>query len=183
MRAKGFDVVELGLLQVNVRSDNSVQTHQIEEHLLVNKCIESQGLSLVNIKDATDSDMDLRSIEKLPLLNDALPSGGNLRFASVPDSMRRVITDSSGIKYINLRNPDVQKILKVIPQAISNPLKSRLLDAYLKLENFQFQDARSILTDLLQTNDLIPLATTQIAPFTQKHMESLITDLLGELDQ
>ena len=55
--------------------------------------------------------MDLTSIERLPLLKDALSIGDGLRFASVPDSERRVITDSTGIKYINLRNEDIREIL------------------------------------------------------------------------
>ena len=101
-------------------------------------------------------------------MNDALPGGNRLRFASVPDSMRRVITDSSGIKYVNLRNKDIQEILKVVPQALSNPLKNRLLEAYLKLEDYQIHDARVLLTELLKTDDLISLANADTAPFTQK---------------
>ena len=183
LRANGFDVVELELLQVNIRKGNSIQTQQIEEQQILRKCLQARGLTLTNITDANDSDMDLRGIEKLPVLNDALPIGDGLRFASVPDSMRRIITDSTGIKYINLRNQDVQEILKVVPQAISNPLKNRLLEAYLKLENYQFHDAREILTELLKTDDLISLADADTAPFTQKHVESLVAEILLELDQ
>ena len=183
LRANGFDVIELGLIQVNIRNGNTVQTLQIHEHQLVSKCLQVRGLPLINITEAADSDMDLRSIERLPLLNDALSVGGGLRFASVPDSMRRIVTDSSGTKYVNLRNTDVQKILEVIPQAISNPLKNRLLDAYLKLENFQLREARQILVELLMNPNLGLMANARTAPFTEQRIESLIKDLLLELDQ
>ena len=182
LRANGFDVLELGLMNVNVLHDNTVQTHQIHEHELVSKCLSARGLPLINITDASASDMDLRSIERLPLLNDALSVGGALRFASVPDSLRRIITDSSGTKYVNLRNRDVQKILEFIPQAISNPLKNRLLDAYLKLENFQLHEARQILVELLMNPKLGLMANARTAPFTEQRIESLIKDLLLELD-
>ena len=183
LRANGFDVVELGSFQVNVRKGNSVQTHQIEDQQIVNNCLRAHDLTLINITDAKDSDMDLHSLEKLPILNDALPVGNRLRFASVPDSMRRVITDSSGIKYINLRNKDIQEILKVVPQALSNPLKNRLLEAYLKLEDYQIHDARVLLTELLKSDDLISLAIADTAPFTQKYVDSLITNILLEIDK
>ena len=183
LRANGFDVIELGIIQVNERKGNSVQTNQVQEHELVSKCLASRGMPLVNIIVATEADMDLRSIEKLPVLNDALSIGGGLRFASVPDSTRRVIADSTGVKYFNLRNSDVQEILEVIPRAISNPLKRRLLDAYLRLEIFQFHAARTILRDLLMTDSLVSLANAETAPFTEKYIESLIAALLPELEQ
>ena len=181
LRANGFDVLELGSLQVNVPHRKSVFARRIEEHELVRKCLHTRGITLTHIREAPESDMDLRSIEKLPILNDALSVGVNLRFASVSDSTRRVITDSVGTKYINLRNKDVQKLIGAIPRAISNPLRNRLLEAYLKIENFKFHDARAILTELLLTEDLVQLATTEIAPFTQKHVDSLIQDLLKDL--
>ena len=125
--------------------------------------------------------MDLKSIERLPILNDALSIGDGLRFARIPDSTRRVIADSTGVKYVNLRNEDVQKILSIIPQAVSNPLRSRLLEAYLQLEIFQFHSARRILKELLLTEELPSMANAETAPFTKRHMESLVRALKSEL--
>lgn len=181
LRANGFDVVELGSIQVSVDSGASVQSLQVREVELVSKCLTGRGVSLVNIAAADASDMDLRSIERLPVLNDALAVGDGLRFADIPESKRRVIMDSTGIKYINLRNDDVRSILEVVPRAVSNPLRSRLLDAYLKLEMFQFSEARTILRDLLTAPDLDVLANVDTAPFTEKHIGSLIAQLLLEL--
>ena len=183
LRANGFDVIELGIVPVNIRNGNSVQTYHIPEHELISKCLTSHGARLINIVEATDADMDLSSIEKLPILNDALSIGGGFRFADVPDSTRRVIADSTGIKYVNLRNEDIRQILDIIPGAISNPLRSRLLDAYLQLETFQFQAARRILRELLMTKDLSSLANSETAPFTKTHMERVIKELRRDLDQ
>ena len=182
LRAKGFDVAELSFVQVNIRNGSTVQTQQLRESQLVAKCLESRGLVFVNIVDASELDMDLQSIEKLPILNDALSVGG-LRFASIPESRRRVIADSTGIKYVNLNNPDIRRILEIIPAAISNPLKRRLLDVYLKVENFQLYDARQILTELLLAEDLASMASVTTAPFTERRMASLIATLLAELGE
>ena len=181
LRANGYDVVELANIQVNVRSGTSVQTQQIQEVDLVKQCLSGRGVLLVNITEATEADMDLKSIERLPILNDALSIGGRLRFARIPDSTRRVVADSTGVKYVNLRNEDVQEILNVIPEAISNPLRIRLLEAYLQLEIFQFQSARGILKELLLTKELAALANAETAPFTKRHMEKLVKELGSEL--
>ena len=63
------------------------------------------------------------------------------------------------MRYINLRNPAVQILLKLIPDAISNPLKHRLLEAYLRLEDFKLREAREIVVDLLSRDDLATQAT------------------------
>ena len=168
LRANGFDVIELGTIQVTIGNEGSVYAQQISEHDLVRRCLVAHNVPLINIVEATETDMDLSRIERLPLLKDALSIGDGLRFAVVPDSKRRVITDSTGVKYVNLRNEDVREILKVVPSAISNPLKNRLLDAYLQMENFQFRKARDILRELLLSDDLDAMASAQTAPFTEK---------------
>ena len=181
LRASGYDVIELGNIQVNARHGTSVQTQKIQEFELVNRCLNVNGVSLVNITQATEDDMDLKSIEKLPALNDALSIDEKLRFAHIPDSTRRVITDSTGVKYVNLQNKDVREILGAIPRAISNPLRIRLLEAYLQLEIYQFHSARSILKELLLTDGLAELARVETAPFTKRYIESLIKELSAEL--
>ena len=183
LRAKGFDVIDLDRIQVNTRRNDVVRTQQIEEHPLVLRCLKKRGVQLIDIAAAEESDMDLQSIERLPILKDALMIPGGLRFASVEDSKRRVISDRSGIRYINLRNHDVQQLLKSIAVAVSNPLKGRLLEAYLKIEEFRLRDARQIVLDLLATDDLSPLASGDLAPLTRKHVDSLVRELLSELDQ
>ena len=180
LRANGFDVIELGTIQVTMRNEASVYTQQISEHDLVRRCLVPRNVPLIDIVAATEADMDLRGIEQLPLLKDALSIGDGLRFAVVPGSMRRVITDGAGVRYVNLRNEDVREMLKVVPSALSNPLKNRLLDAYLQMENYQFGTARDILRDLLLSSDLDAMASAQTAPFTEKHIEGLIADLLLE---
>ena len=182
LRAKGFEVIELDQLQVNLRKGTNVRTQAFDEYPLILKCLQKRGVQFIDIVNASESDMDLRGIEKLPILKDALLIAGGLRFASVPDSKRRIITDRSGIKYINLRNENVQDLLRIIPKAVSNPLKNKLLEAYLKIEEFKLFEARKILVNLLESDDLQTLAGVEIAPLTQKYIESRIGELLSELN-
>ena len=169
-------------LQVNVRTGGAVRTQRIDEYPLVLKCLQRRGVQLVDISNAKESDMDLRSIERLPILRDALLIAGGLRFASIPESKRRIVTDYSGIKYINLRNQHVQDLLRIIPQATSNPLKNRILEAYLKMEDFKFLDARRILIELLENRDLSDLAAADVAPLSEKYIQQFVDELLSELD-
>ena len=107
---------------------------------------------------------------------------GGLRFASVPDSERRIISDQTKVRYLNLRSPSVQSLLKLIPDAISNPLKHRLLEAYLMIEDYKFAGAREILVDLLKSENLATLAQAEMAPLTKKYVDSLICELLQGLE-
>ena len=182
LRAKGFSVIELSQHQVNIRVKNTVQTHQIREQPLVQKCLQKRGLQLIDIVDAPESDMDMESIEKLPILRSALTMPGGLRFASIPDSKRRIVSDHTGTRYINLNNRSVQELLKLVPDATSNPLKNRLLEAYLVLEDFKLQEARDMLIGLLSRGDLATLARAETAPLTKKHLDSLIRDLLSGIE-
>ena len=182
LRARGYEVIELDRMQVSFRRNGSVRTQWIEEYPLVFRCLQRRGVELVDIGSATDADMDLGSIEQLPILRDALVITGGLRFASIPDSKRRIITDRSGIRYINLRNRDVQRLLRVIPAALSNPLRNRLLDVYLRIEDFRLYEARGTVLKLLATENLQDLAAVDAAPLTRRHVESQIQKLLAELE-
>ena len=182
LRARGYEVVELDRMQVSFRMNGSVRTQWIEEYPLVYRCLQRRGVELVDIASASESDMDLHNIEHLPILRDALMIAGGLRFASIPDSKRRTITDHSGVRYINLRNPDVRNLLSVIPHAVSNPLRNRLLDVYLKLEDYRLSDARASLLELLATDNLQGLASVDAAPLTRRHVEAHIKDLLSEFE-
>ena len=183
LRAKGFEVVELDRLQVNLRRGGTVRTYNVDEYPLVLRCLEKRGYQLIDIASASESDMDLRSIERLPMLRDALLSTGGLRFADVSESKRRIIIDRSGTKYINLRHPEVQNLLAVIPAAVSNPLKKRLLETYLKIEDFSLREARRILVELLQSDDLEVMAELDVAPLTREYIASQIKQLLAELGE
>ena len=180
LRANGYSIVELGAIQVNLHTGNTTNSYQVYEHELVRKCLSGKGVQLSNISEATEAEMDLRTIERLPMLNDAFHSERRFRFASIPDSNRRTITDSTGTKYLNVRNDEIRDILPVIPQAISNPLKSRLLDAYLSIANFEFYEARQILRELLMSGDLSSLANADTAPFTAELFRALIEDIVRE---
>ena len=87
---------ELNVHQVNVKTQNTVQTIQIQEQPLVQKSLQKRGIELINIVNAPESDMDMSGIETLPILRSALTMAGGLTFAEVPDSKRRVISDQTG---------------------------------------------------------------------------------------
>ena len=182
LRAKGYEVLELDRLQVNIRTGATVRTQNVDEYPLVHKCLQKRGIQLIDIANATEADMDLRSIELLPILNDALRIAGGLRFASIPDTRRRIVTDHSGIKYLNLQNTQVQRLMRIIPDAASNPLKGKILEAYLRMEDFRFGESREILVKLLEEENLATLAATDVAPLSKRYLDSDVELLLSELN-
>lgn len=180
LRAKGHEVIELDRTQVSFRRRGTVYSQWIEDYPIVLRCLQRRGIELVDVAKAPDSDMDLGDIERLPILRDALVIAGELRFAVIQDSKRRTVTDRSGVRYINLRNPDVRRLLRVIPAAVSNPLRQRLLDVYLKIEDFRLREARTSLLALLGEKELQKLASVDAAPQTRRYVERLVDNFLSE---
>ena len=182
LRAKGFKVLDLKDHVVNVSQDNVVQTHKVHEHSLLRKCLPKRGIQLVDISEAPDSDMDMSNIESLPILRNALPIPGGLRFAFITDSKRRVVLDQANIRYVNLQNPHIQRLLRCIPDATSNLLKNKLLETLLNVEDFKLSDAREVLLQLLENQELETFAATDMAPLTKRFLSILIEDELRKLE-
>lgn len=183
LRAKGFFVIDLKTLRVNVEQNSITQTIAIPEEQLVIKCLSRRGIELINMIDAPNADMDMSGIERMRILKNALPLPRGINFAFIGDSQRRVVTDHTNKRYINLNNLQIQELLKYIPDSASNLLKNRLLEIYLYIEDFKLGDARKILLELLKNEHLETLASTSIAPLTKELLQSIILEELEWLNK
>ena len=127
LRARGFEAVETGYLTITWQTPEQPQpvTYQIDEYQIIHDCVSPGGQAVLDVNQAPPSDLDFDDFEKLPALRRVLDVGGeHLRLASVPGSNRRVVTDPSGVRYLNVDHPRVRRLLSALPDAIANPLKS-----------------------------------------------------------
>lgn len=182
LRAKGFPVLEAAVLTFTQEVPGAASAAQVDEASLAARILQSRNIEVLDITQAPEEDMELGGIERLPILRRVLNVGGELRFACVPDSQRRVVTDPSGIRYLNVNNETVRRLLRVIPAAVSNPLKERLLTLYLGLENYQFLESRQRVLELLESENLGALATSETALLTSRVVRAAVDELLLELN-
>lgn len=183
LRARGFEILETGYLTFTWQLPGQPQpsTHQLNEYQILHDCLSITGEEIRNVSEAPESDLNLDNFEKLPALRKVLDvGGGQLRLASVPGSGRRVVADPSGIRYLNVDHPRIRRLLSALPDAVANPLKRRLLRVYLGLESWGLSEARDLLLELLEDQNLAVMAQSETSVLTQRAVQKAIERLLGE---
>ena len=181
--AKGFPVVEASTISYTQAVAGGASTVQLDEVAIIQMVSNREGASVLDISQAPPEDMSLEGVDQLPVIRSVLDVGSDLRFAKVPDSNRRVVTDPSGVKYLNTNNATIRRLLGVIPEAVSNPLRRRLLQIYLGLEDFRLAETRDLIMELLEGDDLAALAVTETAVLTKGVVRQSIEKLLKEYDE
>jgi hypothetical protein len=185
LRARGFQAVETGYLTMTWQMPEQPQpvTYRIDEYQIIHDCVSPGGYEVLDVNQAPDSDLDFDDFEKLPELRRVLDVGGeHLRLASVPGSNRRVVTDPSGVRYLNVDHPRVRRLLSALPDAIANPLKRQLLRVYLGLETLSIMEARESLLGLLENGNLAAMAQSETSVLTSRAVRRSIERLLAELE-
>ncbi len=180
LRARGFPVIETVNVAYTQETPTGAATQQLDEAQVVATALADSGIQVLEIGAALEEDLDLNAVEELPVLRNVLDVGGLLRFARIPESNRRVVTDPSGIHYLNVNNPTVKRVLAALPRAVSNPLRRKLLAAYLGVEDFKLSEARSILLELLEAEDLARLGGTETAVLTSGFIAREVRALFEE---
>lgn len=179
LRARGFSVVEVGQLSLMQQGADGASRLVVDEEQTLRRMAEERGFDVRSINDALPEDMDLSAVEVLPGLHGLFTVGEGLRFARVGDSRRRVVKDLSGVRYLNIDHPVVRRVLLVLPDALNNPVKRKLLDAYLSAEDFEWGAVRGMLLDILETGDLSELASAEIAPLTAAYVRRTLEALMA----
>lgn len=177
LRARGYEVVEVGQIRLTQELPGGASDLILEEEQAVRRVAEARGVEVLDITAAPHEDLDLEAVEILPVLRGFLSVAGGLRFARVPDSKRRVIADSSGVHYLNVENQIIARLLKSIAHAIDNPLKRKLLEIYVALEDLERGRAIALLLELLESDDLAGMANAEVAPLTREYLERAVAEL------
>jgi hypothetical protein len=183
LRARGFPVIETSAFNMTWQTAQQPQpvTQGVDDVQIIADCLSTTGVAVMDVSQAPEEDLDFASYERLPVLRQILNIGGTqLRLARVPESGRRVVTDPSGVRYLNVANPRIERLLTVLPEAISNPLKRRMLRVYLGLETFDLTEARSTLLSLLEEDNLGAMAQVHTSVLTQGATKRAIERLLLE---
>lgn len=183
LRARGFPVIETGTFNMTWQIAQQPQpvAYGVDEVQIIHDCLSATGVAVMDVSQAPEEDLDFASYERLPVLRQILNIGGTqLRLARVPESGRRVVTDPTGVRYLNVANDRIARLLTVLPEAISNPLKRRLLRIYLGLETFDLTEARNTLLSLLEEDNLGSMAQVHTSVLTQDATKRAIERLLSE---
>ncbi len=182
LRARGFPIIEARQHQMTQQLTQISQSFAIDEVSILDDILSPKGIQVLDIASPFAEDLDLTSVERLPILRNVLDVGGLLRFAEIDDSLRRVVSDPSGVRYLNVNNAAIRRLLEVIPAAVTNPLRRRLLEIYLGIEDFRLSDVRELLMVLMEHPRLADMAASEVAPLSSASVQRAISNLVSELD-
>ena len=174
LAANGFSVLQLKRHRITVQTQAQPQTVDVQELDAVRYALQNTSVEIRDIASVLDGDMDLSSVEVFPEIRKLFGLDSKLGFARIEGSARRVVRDPRGYKYMNINSPDVKRLLKTVPEAMSNPLKQKLLDIFLDVELYQYPSARQSLMELLESDDLKNLASVESGLLTQQYLRSKI---------
>lgn len=179
LRAKG--AVVLVCRPRNYAAEFGGQNQNIAVHeadLMAQACQEA-GIRWVAVNAATPEEVELGVTEESALLSSLLGLGEELRFVVLNTLQDRVIRDYAG-RLLNCANPEVQEILRILPDAVGNPLRRVLLQIYMDINNYQLDSARRQIKQLLVAPDLAEQAQLTTGRLLRDYLRRRLRVLAGD---
>ena len=177
LRAKGALVVRCRQRSYQVEIGGGVQTIKVHEADLLAEACQKAGYRCVSVRDATAEEVELHPAEESVLLSHLLGLEGELKLVILGKSNDRVIRDYAG-RLLNCANEEVKDIRGVLPDAVGNPVKRALLQIYMDIDNFRFDQARRQVKKLLLDPELHELAQLSTGSLSRDYLRQKLERLL-----
>ena len=142
------------------------------------------AIELRRVQDAPSAHTSIGSSPDAEAITGLFEMSANLKIQSVDNMTDAIIADFSGY-ILNLRSPEIRRILQSMPAAVGNPLRKDLLSAYLALSTYEVSLARGIILDLLTDSEFESKARRTTGRFFRAYLEERVHALLStmEVDQ
>lgn len=127
------------------------------------------GVPIRPIEKATPAELELNIASESALISQVLELDTDLKVAHLPKARGRVVRDYSS-RLLNTAHPEVQRILRILPKAVGNPVRRKLLQVYMELANHQIATARDRVVELLVQDDLEEEAALKGGPLQSEYM-------------
>ena len=100
-----------------------------------------------------------------------------MKIQSVDSMADAIIADFNGY-ILNVGNPEIRKILAIMPNAVGNPVRKDLLPAYLALSTYNVSLAREIILRLITDPEFEDKARRATGRFFRTYLEERVKALL-----
>ncbi len=176
--AKGHLVVHCAKKQFNVNFGGSTQRVQLHDADLLSGLCQDAGVRWVAVDEATPEEVRLEAANQSLLVTQLLGADSEIKLTRVHSDLR-VIRDVSG-RLLNCSHPEVREILRALPDAVGNPIKRVLLQAYMDLDTWHIDNARKRIRQLLVAPDLSEQAQLSTGKYLREYLEEQLESLLSE---
>jgi len=177
LKVNGFSVVRAERHIYAIRTASSQQQIQIHDFDVLAETCGAAGIGLQRVQDAPSAHTSIGSSPDAEAITGLFEMSENLKIQSVDNMTEAIIADFSGY-ILNLRSPEIRRILQSIPAAVGNPLRKDLLSAYLALSTYEVSRARGIILDLLTDSEFESKARQITGRFFREYLEERVRALL-----
>lgn len=179
LRIKGALVVVCHRRRYSIEVGGANQEVNVHEADLVSQECQRAGIRWVAVEDATPVEVKLGAAEESILLTRLLALGEDLKLVPLPDTADRVVRDYAG-RLLNCAHPEVREILRILPDAVGNPVRRALLQAYIDIDNYRPNQARQRIKELLTATDLHQQAQLTTGRLTRDYLQKKLQPLIGD---
>ena len=178
LTAKGFVVVRCMRHNYSLSYGGQQENFQVLDEDVLGQFCNEAGVKMARVEDAPDEHINIAESDSTRLVNTLFSLGADFKVTFIENSSQRVIRDYTG-RFLNAAHPEVSEILRAMPDALGNPVRRRLLAAYMALAHWDLIDARSLIKDLLLDSQLAENAQLKTGRLLADHLRSKLTDVLS----
>lgn len=176
--AKGHTVVHCVRRQFSVTFGGSTQKVVLHDADLLSGLCQQAGVRWVPVDEATPEEVRLEAARQSELVTQLLGADSEIKLTSV-ESDQRVIRDVTG-RLLNCSHPEIREILRALPDAVGNPVKRALLQAYMDLDTWHIEAARRKIMQLFVATDLSDKAQLSTGKYLREFLQEQVDSLLSE---
>jgi hypothetical protein len=181
LQAKGAIVVACRQRACSFVAGTTSRTVSWHEADLMSEQCGREGIRFANVNDATAEEVELTSEPQSALLSDLLGLGEPLKLIAIHGLEDRVLRDFTG-RLLNCCNEEVREILRILPDAVGNPVRRLLLQIYMDLQSYRLDDARQRAKQLLTMPDLAEQAQLTTGRLLKEFLDEALRPLIESTD-
>jgi hypothetical protein len=177
LQAKGAIVITCRQRNYTYEMGGANQALSLHEADAMGQLCQESGIRFVEVISASSEDVALAGAPESYVFSSLLDWGEELKIVSLP-TQDRVLRDFAG-RLLNSRHPEVQEVLKTLPDAVGNPVRRMLLQIYIDLEVYRFSEARRKTKELLTMTNLSEQAQLKTGQFLREFLSAKMQKILG----
>jgi len=182
LHLKGYSVVSCGQRSYRVERGTSASNINLHEFDIFNEECQKKGIKLVAVSDAPSEHIEFGARDESQILSGLLGLGEQFNLAVFESDTDRVVRDYAG-RLLNCRHPEVKEILKALPAVVGNPIKKKLLQIYLDINNYDLSQAQFKVKELLTADNLHEDAQLSTGVLLQDYLTNKLKKLFEEEDE
>ena len=179
LKANGFIVLSLRRSQFTVDQGNGSSTITIRDLDVVTEYCSQSNIKIIPVEQAPEEHTHLGPRPEGKVLSELFEVGEEIKFASLPSSAERVVRDYNG-RLLNFAHPEIRQILQLLPETMGNPIRRKLLQAYMDVTTYNFGRARSTLAAILTDPQFEQLCQLKTGALLEEYLRGKVEKMLGE---